>query len=266
MIRSQRTKASYLLLMSVLLVSGAVGMGREPEPEFRHVAPLMLAAGCMFGGWAAVHYSKAKGYPGWWGLLGMLPLFLLRDRHELGQAVRADEEAYLFPSDARVLRSDPADASSTTEPTRRVFEVNFGGAFSVDGFGFVRDGRVVLEDASLRYEGHRKYSIQARTAVFFLICIPPIYFGIGAVVVPAFCFVNYLWTREVTLVLRLEDITRLTRSGRKLRFSALDPATGKPASADFALESEVEANAFARELSIRIERSAKGQGRTSRAA
>ncbi len=274
MIEPYKNKATIGVLIGMVISGGAMEMRRHAESETHGLIYGLI--GCGFCIWGGVNYARAKGHSSWWGvfglfgLLGMIPIAALRDRCADGQPLRkvdasnrartlsARDEAFLFPSDIRSLPpAVPVGAAPVQAlqpaPVPVTHRVTFGSAFAVDGFDFVREGTITIEGPKTVYEGNRKRSILLRTGLFLLITIAPIaVLPFGVMLVPAFYFVNYLWTKRCSLMLASRGITGLQRKGRKIQFSAPDPQTGRLCTADISLVSEQNAAALERDLSRSI--------------
>src|SRR5690349_14088953 len=144
---------------------------REPQ------ALVQLAALPTWGFyiWGCVQYALAKGRSGWMGLIGLVgliglfALYCLDDLDAEGIVVRREAEAHLFASDERVWRRATPEEGPESRVRSRAFPVHFGSAFAVDGFGFVRGGRLTLAGDTLIYQGPRRWPLFARLGAFLVL-------------------------------------------------------------------------------------------------
>ncbi|MBK7643642.1 MAG: hypothetical protein IPJ19_11455 [Planctomycetes bacterium] len=178
MIQSYRNNANVSLVLGFWMSASAVGMRKEADA--REAALGLAFVGLVAFTFGAVQYARSKGHSGWWGafgifgILGMIPLLLLSDRDVRGRTLRKADERFLFPSDERVV-----GAAHSVQPQAELeFGVQFGSALGVDGFGFVRDGRVVLGPSTLAYYGPRHWSVLARTGAFVVGTVA-LFFAVG---------------------------------------------------------------------------------------
>jgi hypothetical protein len=156
---------------------------------------------------------------------------------------RPTADANLFPSE----RPGAQDGA---------YAVSFGGAFSVDQFGFVRRGMLVIQPDAIRYEGRSKRSLAARWGMFLLITfVPLLLLGVGVGLVLAYAIVNYVWVVDATLRIPARAIASVTRDGCRIRFTAAHPETGKTCRSDIRFALESEAIAAERAISGMIARS-----------
>jgi len=167
------------------------------------------------------------------------------------------------PVDANLFPSERPGAEEGS------YAVRFGGAFSVDQFGFVRRGMLVIRPDAVRYEGWGKHSLAARWGMFLLITyVPLLLFRVGVGILLAYAIVNYIWVVGATLRIPAGAIASVTRKGRRIRFKAEHPETRKMCRSDilFALESEAIAAENAIGGMIARERAARALRSTRRAA
>ena len=154
------------------------------------------------------------------------------------------------PADDNLFPSERAGAQEGS------YTVSFGGAFSVDQFGFVRRGHLVVQADAVRYEGRGKRSLAARWGMFLLLTfVPLLLLGIGVGFLLAYAIVNYVWVVDSTLRIPARAIASVTRDGRRIRFKAEHPETGKTCRSDIRFALESEAIAAERAISGMIARS-----------
>ena len=245
---------------ALLMAAGATTQATGSEVA----GPLMSLAGIGGVVWSCTQLAKAKGYSPVWGALGiftyfgLLLLLFMPDRSASDSQLSARDEKYLFPSDRNGLPSAQGPgAGAALAPVTH--QVKFGGAFSIDGFDFVRSGAVTVGDSGVRYEGNQKRSILARTGLA-IVLLP---FGL----IPAYYVVNYLWTTRSSLLFPARSLLGVVRKDCTIEFSAPHPLTGKPKVSHFKLADTREAMEVEREI-FRVMSAARGSrpGRQSQAA
>jgi hypothetical protein len=243
--------------LGVLLNATASGMMRDPDTATMALIVGLGGLGLLI--WGCSQYAEGKGHSPWWGalglfsLLGFLVLVFLPDRCADGErpstrSVRREDEAFLFPSDARVVTTQPAQRASTTS-LKLQFRVRFGSAVSIDEFGFVRAGRVAVEGDRVRFNGPKHWSLAVRAGVFLLVAgLANFLIGPLLGVLLALALLHYFAVSPGELEFSLRSVRDVKRSGRKLTFRAEHPRLGKTKKSVLRLESEKEALMLERAL------------------
>ncbi len=231
MLKRYGSNAAAGIIGSLVLLFLAGFLGRLLQSEA--LAGFFMLMAVVSYVWGCTQLAQSKGYSAWWGALALLSLVGL-----IILLVMPDEsvdESSLFASERTSQRAAGVPGSESVS-----YSVQFGGAFSVDGFDFVRRGTVSLVRTNLRFEGHRKRSVAARTGMFLLFAV------IG--LVPAYIFVNYFWTVRDTLLIPGRSISSVVRHERRIRLCATHPLTGKSKKSDFQFETLEQALRAEREI------------------
>lgn len=109
------------------------------------------------------------------------------------------------------------------------YQVHFGSAFAIDGFGFVGKGELAIDGEEVQLSGRRHWSALARVGVFLAIFLP-LYIASRADILGillayvAFAVVHYACASRGSVELSTSQVTQVTRKGRRITFRApLEP-------------------------------------------
>lgn len=130
-----------------------------------------------------------------------------------------------------------------------VYNVRFGSAFATDQFGFVRAGKVAIEDSTVVFTGKKSWSPMAKVGVFLLITVVPLVlfrFGLGFIL--ALVVIHYLCASDGSITIQETSISDVQRKGRQIRFKGAQPETGKRKRSIFKVDTEENAIRLEKEL------------------
>ncbi len=126
------------------------------------------------------------------------------------------------------------------------YNVTFGSAFSVDQFGFVGKGAVLVEDSTVTFEGRKSWSAMIKLSVFLAMTLLPLFlFGFGLGWLLALVVIHYLCASKGALSIQRASIEEVELKGRQVKFKGLHPETGKIRKTVFKAESEQSASSLA---------------------
>lgn len=179
------------------------------------------------------------------------------DRRDAIRSVgRETEQQAQLPTtnDAENIRVAEEELEScedrTNERRRRMdYSVRFGSAFATDQFGFVRAGKVAVEESTVTFTGKKSWSAAAKVGVFLLITVVPLIlfrFGLGFLL--ALVVIHYLCASDGSITIQRASISGVQRKGRQIRFTGAHPETGKTKRSIFKADTEENAVRLEQEL------------------
>jgi hypothetical protein len=122
------------------------------------------------------------------------------------------------------------------------YDVYFGSALAVDGFGFVGRGTITVTDKTLIFDGKKSWSALAKIGIFLLVTLVPlVLFGFGLGFVLALVLIYYFCASKGNSSISRSSVHTIRRKGRTISFKAINPDTGKEARAIFIARNEDEA-------------------------
>jgi len=108
------------------------------------------------------------------------------------------------------------------------FQVNFGSAFAIDGFNFVRQGEVAVDDRSVTYTGKQKWSVGLQVVIFLVLTVVPyLIFGIGLGLILALVVIHYFCASDGSISISKGTITDVVRKNRLITFKGIHPDTNR---------------------------------------
>jgi len=114
------------------------------------------------------------------------------------------------------------------------WDVYFGSAFAVDGYGFVGRGTVTFHERTVIFDGKKSWSDGAKIGIFLTITIVPyLLFKVALGIIPAFVVVYYFCASKGTSTISRRSIHDVKRKGRTITFRGINPDSGKRVRAIF---------------------------------